>query len=398
MHAHQVLALLVYLALVGCGSSSGGGAVVPEDLAPLDYGRAVHWVCGPDSDDDACVSSDLDATEVLPDGSLRRVPHHAATEPGYDCFYLYPTVAYGMATGTDPDFDDRRRVLDPVLQQAARFSAQCRVLVPMYRQITLTTYMAVPDEDRDRFLERAYADVAAAFAHYLRHHGGVRPFVLLGHSQGAHLGRRLLERVIAPDPALRGRLVAALLVGGDVLASDGAAATNTGGVPLCTSADQIGCVVAYLTYAADQPPPPNHAPTVLGGVPADAGPACVHPSAPDGGRALLSASYFPVRAHQRAFDPWQGKPPPVDTPFVLYRDLYEAECTRDGTRFPYLAVAPTQAAEGWDGPRPSFDADIYAPGILGLHLLDYALPLGDLMAGVDHKASLLLEDPVPQHP
>jgi hypothetical protein len=397
MHARRLPVLLTCVALMGCGSSPRSGAAVAEDLAPLDYGSAAHWVCGPESDDDACVSSDLDSTEVLPDGTWRRVPHHAATEPAYDCFYLYPTVAYGMTTGNDPDFEDRRRVLDPVLQQAARFSAQCRVLVPLYRQITLATYMAVPEGDRERFLERAYADVAAAFAHYLRHHGGTRPFVLLGHSQGAHLGRRLLERVIAPDAALRGRLVAALLLGGDVLASDGASA-NTGGVPLCASADQVGCVVAYLTYAADRPPPPGHAPTVLGGVPEGREPACVHPSAPEGGRAPLSASYFPVRTHQRAFDPWQRKPPPVHTPFVLYRGLYQAECVRDGTRFPYLAVAPTRAAEEWDGPRPPFDADIYAPGILGLHLLDFALPLGDLMAAVDHKASVLLEDVAPRHP
>jgi hypothetical protein len=160
---------------------------------------------------------------------------------------------------------------------------------------------------------------------------------------------------------------------------------------VCTSVDQEGCVIAYLAQAAKKPPPARHAPTVLGGVSEGLEPACVHPGAPEGGRSPLEASYFPVRAHQRAFDPWQGKPPPVDTPFVLYRGLYEAECVRDGARFPYLGIDAMLGAEGWAGPRPSFDSDLYAPGLLGLHLLEYALALGDLMALVDRKGALVLE-------
>jgi pimeloyl-ACP methyl ester carboxylesterase len=388
-----ILVPVVACAVLGsaCGSAAPRSEVAGAEWAPLDYANPAHWMCGPDATDDACISTDLTATEILPDGATRRVEHLVATDPSYDCFYLYPTVAYGMATGNDPDFQDHRRVLDPLLQQAARLSAQCRVLAPLYRQITMATYVAMPATDRDRFLERAYVDVAAAFDRYRRHHGGDRPFVLLGHSQGAHLGRRLLERVIAPDPALRERLVAAVLLGGDVLVTqaDGRS-VNTGGIPMCTSVDQVGCVIAYLAQATHKPPPVEHAPTVLGGVPEGLEPACVHPGAPEGGRSPLEASYFPVRAHQRAFDPWQGKPPPVDTPFVLYRGLYEAECVRDGARFPYLGIDAMLGAEGWAGPRPSFDSDLYAPGLLGLHLLEYALGLGDIMAAIDHRALRVL--------
>jgi hypothetical protein len=47
----------------------------------------------PDMYSDECRGADLTATELLPDGTSRIVKHVVATEPKYDCFYVYPTVA-----------------------------------------------------------------------------------------------------------------------------------------------------------------------------------------------------------------------------------------------------------------------------------------------------------------
>jgi hypothetical protein len=384
-HLACIVGLVAACVNGGCGASQARGGQ-EEAPTPLDYGRDAHWICKPGMEGDPCMEADLTATELHPDGRTARVAHVREPDPAHDCFYVYPTVALGMTTGNDPAFADLRRVTDPLRQQAAWFSSQCRVFAPLYRQITVTTYVAVPPRDRDRFLERAYADVEAAFRHYLRHHGGDRPFVLLGHSQGAHMLRRLLERVVAPEGDLRRRLVVAVLPGGDVLATRGGSdGGNTGGIPLCTTPDQTECVIAYRAQAEEAPPPPGHAPTVPDGVPEGLEPACVHPAAPGGGRAAFGGSYFATSAHQRVYDPWQGKPPAVDTPFVLYRGLYEGECVRDGGGFPYLAVGRSpHAPEALGVP---FEGDVYAPGLLGLHLVEYALALGDLMALVDHKAS-----------
>ncbi len=380
------LGFALLAAFAGCAPRSAPPAPAAEGTwSPLDYGEDANWVCHPGRDDDACTSADLTATEILPDGSTRVVEHRRTEEPAYDCFYIHPTFAFAYATGNEAPDTDEDRALDPVLQQAALFTSQCRVFAPRYRQIRLMTYVADPEVERG--LEHAYADVEAAFRHYLEHEAGDRPFVLLGHSQGAHTGRRLVERVIAREPALRARLALAVLLGGDVLvdARTGAAA-NTGGVPLCGAHTTRGCIVAYRAYAADRPPPAGLARTVIGGVPDGLEPACAAPS-PDGRKLRFGASYIATRARQNAYDPWPRNRPRVPTPFVLYRDFYAGECVEDARGLPYLAISAAPRRGDRRENRLPFDAIYYRPDILGLHLLEFAFAMGDLRAMAERAAS-----------
>ncbi|MCA9713043.1 MAG: DUF3089 domain-containing protein, partial [Myxococcales bacterium] len=164
-----------------------------------------------------------------------------------------------FGTVTEAAFADHGPMLDPLLSQAARFTGQCRVFAPLYRQITFTTYAR---SDTEAYLEDAYVDVAAAFARYLEL-APDRPFVIMGHSQGSHMTRRLIQRVIEPDAGLRGRMIAALLIGGDVLDD------SFTEVPRCTSDEQVGCVIAYRSFAEGYPP----------GTPPTPGLTCVNPAA-----------------------------------------------------------------------------------------------------------------------
>ena len=86
----------------------------------------------------------------------------------------------------------------------------------------------------DAYLEESYVDVAAAFDHFLKIIGD-RPFVVMSHSQGSHLSRRLLQRKINPDPALRARLIVGLLIGGDTMND------SYSNIPKCTADNQVGC-------------------------------------------------------------------------------------------------------------------------------------------------------------
>ena len=58
---------------------SGSSALAQESTAPLPYERLENWVCHPGVPK-AC-AFDLSATEFGLDGSTKRIPFRAATEP-----------------------------------------------------------------------------------------------------------------------------------------------------------------------------------------------------------------------------------------------------------------------------------------------------------------------------
>ena len=93
-----------------------------------------------------------------------------------------------------------------------------------------------------------------AWRTYLRRHNRGRGVVLVGHSQGTYMLRRLIAREIDPRPRLRRKLVSALLLGGDVTVRRG---RDRGGdfkhVRACRSVRQLGCVVAFSLFNAPVP-------------------------------------------------------------------------------------------------------------------------------------------------
>lgn len=76
---------------------------------PLEgYDDPALWLCHPDKDpgDDQCLTHDLSATVVAPDGSTTVVPHTPVDAPEFDCFYVYPTVDLRLTPGQTENFDD----------------------------------------------------------------------------------------------------------------------------------------------------------------------------------------------------------------------------------------------------------------------------------------------------
>jgi hypothetical protein len=207
----------------------------------------VVWLCRPGLAHDPC-EIPLDTTYQRADGTAR-----VATEPrapqrsrAIDCFYVYPTVSNQLTPIATKRKDPE--IVSIAKYQAARFSSRCRVFAPVYRQGTLAGIPALPLGA----YRIGYRDVAAAWKDYLAHDNHGRGVVLIGHSQGSIMLRQLIRKEIDPDPAVRRRLVGALLLGGNVTVARG---STTGGdfqhVPVCTKAGQAGCVVAYSTYSTD---------------------------------------------------------------------------------------------------------------------------------------------------
>ena len=114
-----------------------------------------------------------------------------------DCFYVYPTV-------TDQQRPQATQVVDDVLRsialyQAARYSRDCRVFAPVYRQLTIQGLLepdTVTPEMREQALRRRRRGVAHLPARASTSGRGV---VLMGHSQGTFVLRRLIREEIDPQ-------------------------------------------------------------------------------------------------------------------------------------------------------------------------------------------------------
>lgn len=166
--------------------------------------------------------------------------------PPVDVFFVHPTTFDGGKDWNGPIGDRKAaalftRVMAP--NYAAPFARVGRVFAPRYRQASLYTSLTMFDDAVDA-REFAYGDVRAAFDYYLAHLAGDRPFILAGVEQGGALAARLLRDEIAPNPALRHRLVAAYLIETVVPADEfgeGAA------IPACRRADEAGCVIAWVS-------------------------------------------------------------------------------------------------------------------------------------------------------
>lgn len=354
--------------------------------ARLDYSDPRLWMCRPGNDPDEC-ERDLTATELLGDGSRKIVPHEKAQDPEFDCFYVYPTVKL-TSPGPMTDFAHVDIVLDPLLAQAARWNGICRVYAPLYRQNGI-----VPGNERPRTPGGAefalgLGDVRNAFAHYLEHSSEGRKFVLIGHSQGSGMLTAMMAADVDAVPAVRERLISALLIGGRFMVPDG---KPQGGslqnIPICERPGQVGCVIAYASYSKEVPPTAS---AMFGRAADGMRAACTEPSALAGKPGAYKGSYLRLARVNQTFaaDGSDKLPKDLTTPFVVYRDVFHGACKRENG-FDYLEISLELPPGDRRVPPPYRNAAIEARGF-GLHLMDYNLALEDLMQAVALQAQAAL--------
>jgi hypothetical protein len=374
------------LAAAGCGgtkhaTSTAATTVTAGTAAPRDRFGTV-WLCRPGERDNPC-ETDLTTTLVVRGGATRVVHDAAATSPPVDCFYVYPTVSDQPTVNANLQIGLRETAV--ALTQASRFSQVCKVYAPVYRQITLGA-LAHPRRITLANALVTYRSVRSAFRDYLAHYNQGRGIVFIGHSQGATILIRLLQQEVDRSPSLRGRLVSALLLGGNVtVPRDRPTGGDFAHIPACTSSTTTGCVVAYSSFTA-KPPPGSQ----FGRTTSDAGvrflaprrPSpnlqimCVNPAAPAGGTAPLEP-YLPSLA-LNAFP--SATPLSVQTPWVAFPGEYTGRCESSGNAS-WLQVTRTAASDG----RPVLTR-AQQPAI-GLHVLDVNIALGDLVRLVGSEAN-----------
>ncbi len=350
----------VFIALFVAGTSPAQSPPEAPIAAP-DYRQPTTWLCRPNVDDGTC-SANLDAIAIDAHGNRSPAPYVAAKNPKVDCFYVYPTVS--MDPGTFSDMDAGAEERRAVHNQIARLGSVCRLYVPIYHQFTITALrkaMASADVAGGLSFDLPYRDVLAAWRSYLAHDNQGRGVVLIGHSQGAILLKRLIAEEIDGKPAQK-RLVAAYLAGNlDLTAS------SFRSIPPCKAAGQTGCVVAWSDYQDG-----DASVRAFGASKPDDPALCVNPATPGGGRGLL-----------KAFLPKPSIAPASDPPYIELIGQLSAECVADAKG----AVLRVRI-------EPGAYADILQlalgravrPG-WGLHPLDLNLPLGNLLDMVSAQSA-----------
>jgi len=389
------LATLVMLA-AQAAPAPGPAPTIPaagpaSPAATPDYSQDSAWLCRPGRADPC--ASNQDVTVVRPDGKVRAERFKRASTPAFDCFYVYPTVSLDPTPNSDMTAGAEENAV--ATAQAARFTAKCRVFAPLYRQVTLTALrgtMTGQPMTADRAM--ALADVTAAWNDYLRRDNRGRGVVLIGHSQGSGVLKEMLARSVENSEARR-NIISAMLIGTNVAVPSGQV---VGGdlkrIPLCRQAGQYGCVVSYVTFRQDSPPPANSrfgriaAPGTAGGTPSGMVVACTNPAALAGGRAVTDAIFSAAGAGQSSArqESW-AKGVTVATPFVKVPGLISAECV-SANGFDYLAV--TVNADPSDARTDTIVGDVQANGQVlkdwGLHLIDMPVAMGNLVELADTQA------------
>lgn len=381
MARHSIPGIALVLAMLGVVVAGGRSPVWAE--APYRsaiYADPAHWLCRPDRDD-VC-DRGLDTTVVFGNGRTRVERWRPGRAPRIDCFYVYPTISTDLAGNSDlvPGTDQELYV---VQQQAARLGSVCRVFAPVYRQVTLTALLGAIAGGGGPIGSRtlAYADVLDAWRHYVANDNHGRGVLLIGHSQGAGLLAQLVRDEIDRQPALRSRLVSAMLLGSAVQVPVGRdVGADLVEIPLCRSRRQVGCVISYASFRATVPPPPN---SRFGGARQPGWQAaCTNPAALSGGRGTLHP-YLPTLGRSLPGATPPAPPAWVDasrgveiaTPFVTTPRLVEAECA-ERAGFSYLAITVNS-----NPADPRID-DVRGADITpdwGLHLVDVSLAMGDLL-------------------
>lgn len=333
------------------------------DTRPVDYSRSANWICRPGVDDGTC-SANLDAVTIDMSGARTVTRHTVAADAPVDCFYVYPTASLDPTMYSDlvPDESEKK----VVHAQAARLTARCRLYAPVYHQLTLpalrwsTTH---PETKMD--FDIPYRDVRAAWLYYLTHDNQGRGVILVGHSQGSELLRRLIAEEVDGKPAQK-RMVAAYLAGNFNLDSG-----SFSSIQPCMRADQTGCLVAWQSYLDTQ-----DGPRFFGNAKPGAKPICVNPAAVSGGRAQLQ-TYVSKPSFAAAGDP----------PYVELIGFLTAECVADAqSAVLRVRIEPSPAAGMLDALMKQYSQ---RPG-WGEHGLDINLVQGNMLALIGSQTAAWL--------
>jgi hypothetical protein len=337
-------------------------------IAPASSQASTKWLCRPGAGSNPC-DYGLKTTRISASGKKLGIDNvKRDRRRSVDCFYVYPTVSDqqtpAATKATDPE------IKDIAIFQASRYSQVCRVFAPVYRQITIYGLLH-RDQVTQQMRDAAYNDVVEAWHTYLKRYNKGRGVVLISHSQGSGVLRRLIPKEIDKKPSVRKKLVSAILLGGNVTVKKG---SDRGGdfqnIRACHSVTQLGCVVAFSTFGDTPPDGSVFGRTTSSGQEV----LCTNPASLGGGTRPVdtlepSKPFAPKTVIGLETQAIGFTLPKVKTPWIEARGAYRAHCSSaNGANV--LRIAGVKGA-------PQLNA--LPDATWGLHLTDANIALGDLV-------------------
>ena len=199
----------------------------------LDYSNVGLW---------AALPTKVDSADYTPNGYT-----DLQSTAQVDVFFIHPTSylkakKHGWNASINDESLNEKTCSGSIKNQASVFNGSAKIYAPFYRQAHIDSYYIAakkPDEAKS-YLDKAYADVKAAFEHYLANWNQGRPIIIASHSQGTtHAAQLLLDFFDHKD--LSQKLVAAYIVGMPVpkKAFDK--------VPPCETENDLQCFCSWRT-------------------------------------------------------------------------------------------------------------------------------------------------------
>ena len=177
-----------------------------------------------------------------------------------DVFYVYPTAWY-KADPLEPDFC---AIDNPIMltgsqkafnSQATAFETAGNIYAPYYRQADAAFTLTLPPAERWAVIDSIPAkDAIAAFDHYIKNYNNGKPFILVGHSQGAQVLLILLNKYMSEHADVYARMVCAYVIGYPVTAEFMNASKH---LKFAGGADDTGVIVSYNTQSPSVAPGAN---------------------------------------------------------------------------------------------------------------------------------------------
>ena len=176
----------------------------------------------------------------------------------YDVFYVYPTLA-GKARTPEMEWKDNPKLQKKIIafaqaQTYGIFGRNVRVFSPYVHQLTYAEVTKImskhPFVKADwKSFERGMKETLAAFRHYLRYYNKGRPYILLGHSQGAMDLYYLMEH--CPEIKKENGFVAAYLPGLPHISAEQIKQDFGSRIRPAQSADDLGVIAVWNTQNAE---------------------------------------------------------------------------------------------------------------------------------------------------